>query len=54
MSFLPSSAGERVGPNDTNTVSAWKQVSERAPKVWDMMKPVRDALIGEAVKKLLG
>jgi hypothetical protein len=30
------------------------QVRDRAPKVWEMMKPARDALIGEAVKKLLG
>jgi hypothetical protein len=43
-----------LGPNDTNTVTAWKQVRDRAPKVWEMMKPARDALIGETVKKLLG
>jgi Uncharacterized protein conserved in bacteria len=43
-----------LGPNDTNTATAWKQVRDRAPKVWEMMKPARDALIGEAVKKLLG
>jgi hypothetical protein len=26
----------------------------QAPKVWEAMKPVRDTLIGEAVKKALG
>jgi hypothetical protein len=43
-----------LGPNDTNTATAWKQVRDRAPKVWEMTKPVRDALIGEAVKRAMG
>ena len=45
---------QTLGPNDTNTATAWKQVRDRAPKVWEAIKPARDALIGEAVKKLLG
>ena len=44
-----------MDPDDTKAVSAWKRVQELAPKVWDATKgPVRDVLIGEAVKKLLG
>ena len=43
-----------MDPNDTKSVSAWKRVRELAPKVWETTKPVRDALIGEIVKRALG
>ncbi len=36
--------------NDTRTVTSWKKVRDTVPKVWKREKPVRDALIGEAVK----
>ncbi len=39
--------------NDTRTVTSWKKVRDTVPKVWKREKPVRDALIGEAVKKAL-
>jgi hypothetical protein len=39
---------------DTKTTAGWKQLRDAAPKVWEATKPVRDALIGEAVKKALG
>jgi len=45
---------EAVDANDTKSVAAWERVRKLAPKVWEKAKPVRDALIGEAVKKLLG
>ena len=40
--------------NDTRTASAWKKVRDTAPKVWAATKQVRDVLIGEAVKVILG
>jgi hypothetical protein len=43
-----------MDPEDTKAVSAWKRFQELAPKVWDATKPVRDVLIGEAVKKAMG
>ena len=39
--------------NDTRAVAGWKQVKKLAPKVWDATKPVRDVVIGEAVKKAI-
>src|SRR5713101_991193 len=45
---------EAVDANDTKSVAAWERVRKLAPKVWEKAQPVRDALIGEAVKKLLG
>jgi len=39
--------------NDPKGVAGWQRISEVAPKVWEAMKPVRDALIGEAVKTAL-
>jgi hypothetical protein len=45
---------DAMGADDTRTVEVWKRVREMAPKVWDATKPVRDALIGETVKRLLG
>jgi len=45
---------ETLAPDDTKAVEAWKRIREAAPRVWEAMKPVRDTLIGEAVKKALG
>jgi hypothetical protein len=45
---------EAMDANDTKGVAGWRRISEAAPKVWEATKPVRDALIGEAVKKVLG
>lgn len=39
---------------DTRAAAAWQKVRDAAPKVWAAMRPIRDALIGEAVKKALG
>jgi hypothetical protein len=39
---------------DTRTIPGWQRLRDAAPKVWEASKPVRDALIGEAVKKALG
>jgi len=44
---------EAMDANDTRTVTSWKKVRDTVPKVWKREKPVRDALIGEAVKKAL-
>jgi hypothetical protein len=43
-----------MDPEDTKAVSAWQRFQVLAPKVWDATKPVRDALIGEAVRYALG
>jgi len=40
--------------NDDRAVSGWKRVRDGAPKVWETTKPVRDVLLTEGVKKLLG
>jgi hypothetical protein len=45
---------EAMDMNDTRAVAGWRRLEEVAPKVWKAAKPVRDALMGEAVKKLLG
>jgi hypothetical protein len=45
---------DAMGADDTKTVAAWKRLREVAPKVWGATKPVRDVLIGETVKRLLG
>ena len=39
---------------DTKTVAGWKKLRDAAPKVWEMSKPVRDMLMTEAVKRVLG
>jgi hypothetical protein len=39
--------------NDTRTATSWKRVCDVAPRLWQKAKPVRDALIGEAVKKAI-
>jgi hypothetical protein len=44
---------EAMDANDTRTVTSWQRVRSAVPKVWEKAKPVRDALIGEAVKKAL-
>jgi hypothetical protein len=44
---------EAMDANDTRTVRSWQRVRGAVPKVWKRAKPVRDALIGEAVKKAL-
>ena len=43
-----------VGADDAKTVAAWKKLREEAPQIWAATKPVRDVLIGETVKRLLG
>jgi hypothetical protein len=45
---------DAMGADDAKTVAAWKRLREAAPKVWAATKPVRDVLIGETVKRLLG
>jgi hypothetical protein len=45
---------QTLDPSDTKSVAAWQRLRDAAPKVWEASKPVRDALIGEAVKKVLG
>jgi hypothetical protein len=45
---------DAMDAEDTKTVAAWKKLREVAPKVWAATKPVRDVLIGETVKRLLG
>ena len=44
---------EAMDANDTKAVAGWQQISEVVPKVWKAAKPVRDALVGETVKKAL-
>ena len=44
---------QTMDANDTRTVAGWEHIKKAAPKVWEKMKPVRDALMGEAVKKAL-
>jgi hypothetical protein len=43
-----------MNANDTRTAAGWTLLRDAAPKVWNATKPVRDALIGELVKKALG
>jgi len=45
---------QAMAPDDTKAVAGWQRIRDVAPKVWDATKPVRDALIGEAVKRALG
>jgi hypothetical protein len=45
---------DAMGADDTKTVPAWKTLREVAPQMWAATKPVRDVLIGETVKRLLG
>jgi hypothetical protein len=40
--------------DNAKTVAAWKKLREQAPDVWAATKPVRDVLIGETVRRLLG
>ena len=44
---------DAMDADDTKTVAAWEKLREVAPKVWTATKPVRDVLIGAAVKRLL-
>lgn len=44
---------KRLTADDTKAVAGWKEVKEKAPKVWDASKPVRDALIAEGVRILV-
>jgi hypothetical protein len=39
---------------DTKTTAGWKQLRDAAPKVWNASKPVRDMLMTEGGKKVLG
>jgi hypothetical protein len=45
---------EAMDANDTSAVAGWRRLQELAPKVWEATKPVRDVVIGEVVKRLLG
>jgi hypothetical protein len=45
---------EAMDANDTKGIAGWQRIREAAPKVWERTKPVRDALISEAVKKAMG
>jgi hypothetical protein len=43
-----------IDPSDEHAVPGWTRLREVAPKVYAATKPVRDVLIGEAVKRALG
>ena len=43
---------DAMDADDTKTVAAWKKLREVAP--WAATKPVRDVMIGETIKRLLG
>jgi|SRR5229473_1023063 len=45
---------DAMDADDTKTAEVWKRVRDVAPKVWKAMEPVRSALIGETVKRVLG
>ncbi len=45
---------DKLDPNDTHTVAAWRWLKRAAPKVWEASKPVLDPLMSEAVKRVLG
>lgn len=45
---------DALDSDDINTVAVWQRLKSVAPKVWDMTRPVRDTLIGEAVKRVFG
>ena len=45
---------QAIDPDDSKAVTAWRRIREAAPKAWEATKPVRDAIIGEMVKKALG
>ena len=45
---------DAMDADDAKTVAAWKKLREEAPQIWAATKPVRDVLIGETVKRLLG
>jgi hypothetical protein len=45
---------DAMDADDAKTVAAWKKLREQAPDVWAATKPVRDVLIGETVRRLLG
>jgi hypothetical protein len=45
---------QTMDPDDTKAVTAWRRIREAAPKVWEATKPVRDAIIGEMVKRTIG
>jgi hypothetical protein len=45
---------QAMDPDDTKAVAGWQRIRDVAPKVWDATKPIRNALIGEAVKRSLG
>jgi hypothetical protein len=45
---------ESMSPDDTRTIEAWKSIRDKAPKVWDALRPVINTVVGEAVKKALG
>jgi hypothetical protein len=42
-----------MAPEDPKAVSGWQRIRQAAPRVWEASKSVRDALIGEAVRRLL-
>ena len=44
---------EAMAPDDTKSIPGWQQLRKVAPTVWEATKPVRDALIGESVRRAL-
>lgn len=43
----------KMAPDDTKSIAGWQQVRDKAPKVWEASKPVRDALISESLRVVL-
>jgi len=40
--------------DDARAASAWKRVRELAPKAWAATEKVRDHLISEAIRRMIG
>jgi hypothetical protein len=45
---------DTMSSNDLRSAEVWKLLRNSAPKIWEATKAVRDVLIGEAVKRMLG
>ncbi len=43
-----------MDPDDRKAIAGWEKLKKLAPTVWEVTKPVRDALMAEAVKKAMG
>jgi hypothetical protein len=44
---------KEMDPNDDKAILVWKRLHELAPKVYGAVKPVREALMSEGVKRAL-